>query len=110
MDLIFTVRINDLINMLETDIDDHYSESVNVNATTPLKRRPYGYSHDTIGRFSEHSIHSAYRLGGYRTCGKCKFKYSSILMQQLEFVENAMRFAFCAFRNNEGTTKMNSLS
>lgn len=96
--------------MLETDIDEHYSESVNVNATTPLKRRPYGYSHDTIGRFSEHSIHSAYRLGGYRTSGKCKFKYSSILIQPLEFVGKSMCFAFYMVRKNEGKTKMNSLS
>ena len=61
--------------MLETDIDEQYFESVNANVTTPLRRRPYGYSQDTIGRFSEHSLHSAYRLGGYRTCGKCDLNF-----------------------------------
>lgn len=56
------------------DVDD--IEMVEPTSSSPLR---YGYSHGSIGRFSEHSLHSAYRLGGYKTCGKYSDNNQDIL-------------------------------
>lgn len=40
------------------------------SATSPLRQPRYGYSHESIGRFSEHSLHYPYRIQDTKTCGK----------------------------------------
>uniref|UniRef100_A0A1B6MFN4 Neuronal membrane glycoprotein M6-b n=1 Tax=Graphocephala atropunctata TaxID=36148 RepID=A0A1B6MFN4_9HEMI len=44
-------------------------EMVEPSATTPLRRSRYGLSHESIGRFSEHSLHYPYRIQDYKSCG-----------------------------------------
>lgn len=44
-------------------------EMVEPSVTSPLQRSRYAVSHESIGRFSEHSIHYPYRIND-DSCGK----------------------------------------
>jgi hypothetical protein len=55
-------------------------EMVEPTATSPLRRTRYGYSHESIGRYSEHSLHYPYRIQDTKTCGKWLKKVGLVVM------------------------------